>query len=65
MLRAVQGEVIEPLCAAEVRFRLVGIRSRGRIHTPTALLERLEIDTAEGRERRPWKPGPGKPTWDR
>lgn len=64
MLRAVQGEVIDPLCAAAVRFRLAGIRSRGRIHTPIAPFERLEIDTTEGRERWPWRPAPDKPAWD-
>ena len=63
MLRTVHAEVIEPLEAAEVRFRLVGIRSRGHMYTPVSPIERLEIDTPDGRERWPWKPGPDKPTW--
>lgn len=65
MLGAVQNEVLDPLYAAEVRFRLVGIRSRGHLYIPTAPIGRLEVDTAEGRERWPWKPGPDKPAWHR
>lgn len=61
MLGVLQTEVIDRLDEAEVRFRLVGIRSRGRIYTPITPIERLAIETDSAGDRWPWKPGPDLP----